>query len=72
MTIVSFLTERALIDQIVKHLARHPPPDPFDARASVGRVLVGRGSRVRCGGTAVAAGFPRESRCNSLSLCRKR
>jgi hypothetical protein len=33
MKIVSFLPEPAVIGWIVKHLAEHPPPDRFHARA---------------------------------------
>ena len=33
MTIVSFITQPALIDRIVRHLTDHPRDDPFDARA---------------------------------------
>jgi hypothetical protein len=33
MKIISFLTEPAVIDKIVRHLEEHPRDDPFDARA---------------------------------------
>ncbi|MCU0728071.1 MAG: hypothetical protein MUE73_20165 [Planctomycetes bacterium] len=33
MKIVSFIAEPAVSDRIVRHLVRHSPEDPFDARA---------------------------------------
>jgi hypothetical protein len=33
MKIVSFIAEPAVIDRIARHLVKHPPEDPFDARA---------------------------------------